>query len=583
MKTPELSTVNDILNSSNRYKAPVFQRFYVWGQTELNAIFDDLDAVAVDANGEASATRFLGAAVLQDIGKVAGAASPNEYLIVDGQQRLTTIYLLITSIAYHYMKNGDINAGNQVVSKYLIESGGPPHKGLPKVVPTLQDRDQLWSIFEEQLGDLNVEWNFRLDPRESSSKKKLADQWARIQQRFDDMFYDAEGHFLADELNLFLEKVVSGLQFVNIILDKSDDANLIFSKLNYQGIDLLLSDLVRNDVFGRFSKGDPKKAEDFYKKKWLPFEKLFPNKSLDQFFPIIAVIKFEGKVTLSSAFPKMQQSWLDSNMKAQDILNEFREYEEYFLALVKYRDISGLNSSLSEIVHSISLMPKTTVTWPYIIQLLRAAANKQVASNDALACLKLVEAFLARRAMIGNEPTGLHAVFKGLWKTAGADLEKAKSRIVTKTIKCPTDAELCAHLADNAVDTSKFIEFFFREYEKSVRQTDSADPPSNIDFTKEHILPGGSNIPRDWAHFSPDMHKRCKGLIGNLTPLSGRQNKASQNEEWPRKRSRYQGSNWHVTSKLGQRQIEQWTEDSIRERTQELVNWALCRWPNLVG
>ena len=107
MKDPDKNSVHDIFDGSIRYSAPVFQRYYVWGYEQLQALLDDIENAA-----DESSTQFVGAIVVQDFGKNGGSQSPNEYLMIDGQQRLTTIYLLLCGVVWCYLqKNKTIEAG----------------------------------------------------------------------------------------------------------------------------------------------------------------------------------------------------------------------------------------------------------------------------------------------------------------------------------------------------------------------------------------------------------------------------------------------------------------------------------------
>jgi Protein of unknown function DUF262 len=235
MKAPEKSTVHDLLNAANRYKAPVYQRYYVWKEEELIALFDDIENAT-----DSSVTEFIGAIVLQDIGKVASATSPTEYLIVDGQQRLTTLYLLLANLAALYKKHGKDKEAETIVYGYLTFGHGT-YKGWPKVVPTVQDRTQLWDLLSKHLPD--VEWEYGIDPGEPDSRRTgISDQWNRIHKMFESQFLSRSGKLLKKPLHVFQTNLLNYLDFVQITLEKDDDANVVFTKLNYRGQQLLLSE-----------------------------------------------------------------------------------------------------------------------------------------------------------------------------------------------------------------------------------------------------------------------------------------------------------------------------------------------------
>src|ERR1700722_6899770 len=101
MKTPIITNVHQLFADSARYKAPIFQRYYVWGKKEFTALCDDIE------NGDPAIGQFLGAIVLKDLGRPSGPSSPTSYLLIDGQQRLTTLYLVLLALAKMAAEVGD--------------------------------------------------------------------------------------------------------------------------------------------------------------------------------------------------------------------------------------------------------------------------------------------------------------------------------------------------------------------------------------------------------------------------------------------------------------------------------------------
>lgn len=130
MKQPEKNNLHDVFDGSVRYAAPVFQRYYVWGEDQLQALLDDVQTAAEDG------IQFIGAIVVQDFGKKGGNQSPNEYLIIDGQQRLTTIYLLLCGMVWSYLKHGKKDEASTLTQTYLAFSAGK-YNGMPKLLPTI--------------------------------------------------------------------------------------------------------------------------------------------------------------------------------------------------------------------------------------------------------------------------------------------------------------------------------------------------------------------------------------------------------------------------------------------------------------
>ena len=276
MKDPAKTDIHEIFDGSNRYQAPVFQRYYVWGKEELEALLDDVENAT-----DKSSTQFIGATVLQDLGKTGGSQSPNEYLMIDGQQRLTTIYLLICAIIWCYLRSRQEDKARTLAETYLAFNAGN-YRGMPKLIPTAQDRRQLYEILQNEVDC--VAWDFSAFPSDESSKRQgVIRQWENIKKHLSEAVYSKNGRLLKRKLESLSNNLLSHIEVVQIILEPSDDANSVFSKLNYLGIELALADLVRNDVFSRFDAAKMQEATKFYREHWMPFEKSFPKSSFDQY------------------------------------------------------------------------------------------------------------------------------------------------------------------------------------------------------------------------------------------------------------------------------------------------------------
>jgi hypothetical protein len=460
-----------------------------------------------------------------------------------------------------------------ISERYLAESYGK-WDGWPKLVPTLQDRRQLWELLEKELPDR--EWVFTEDPADDSSRKGIKRQWKRIVDRLNGMLFDGDGNLITSELENLFGKIQERLAFVQITLDMEDDANAIFGKLNAKGQPLGLSDLVRNEVFGRFRK--PEHAEAFHAKRWDSFEKQFPENWLDQYFTQFAYIKFRGDCTRAQAYPKLQSAWVSEKKDAYMILDELGEYVPEYTSLIEYDEIPGVPVDVNAYVDRFSRMPRTTVTWPFLMQLVHATRNGGIDKKKAASCLRMVESFLVRRAIVGWEPTGLHVIFKSLWHQSKGDPSRVMDKIVTRTIKYPYDDEILDSLTSEPVDRRAITPYVFQELERHIRAANKFDPAPKAKATLEHILPRAMSD--EWKkRFNKDEHAALVGTIGNLTPLSEKQNKSVKNDPWAEKKKRYKGSHWVVSQELAT--FPDWTAHVIRDRNRKIADWFVIRWPEL--
>lgn len=568
MKNPDKTNVHDTFDGSVRYSAPVYQRYYVWGDEPLQALLEDIENSGVE-----NLEQFIGATVVQDFGKKGGSQSPNEYLMIDGQQRLTTIYLLICGLAWSYMKGGRDEDATTLAQTYLAFAAGK-YKGMPKLLPTVQDRRQLFDILQNDI--TCIEWNLKGESiDEHSNRHGISSQWENIKWEFSELFFAEDGEFLKENIDEFYERLLSKIVFIQVTLEATDDANTVFSKLNYEGVKLSLSDLVRNDVISRVPDNCKDALDKFYDSTWKPFEKAFPRNSFDQYITIYSFIKFNGLISKSRAFPELQKKWITSNPIS--IVAEMNVYADLYCALVEYNPIKGINEQVGERVHRFSLMPKTTVTWPYILELLNACRDGVASKKQTLQCLSIVESFLVRRAIVGLEPTGLHAVFKGLWGKAGADPKKLKEKIVTGTIRCPNDQQIRETLSSGDMYSRKITKYLLIQRELHFNKENGYDNATE-DFTIEHVLP--QSLTADWLDwFNREDHKALLHTIGNLVPLTKGQNGRIKDLDWAKKKGVIKGSNWKITQNAAAART--WDKGQIQRRAKQFADWAVEEWPDI--
>ncbi|HWA27947.1 MAG TPA: DUF262 domain-containing protein [Lacunisphaera sp.] len=393
MKRPDTVNVSQLLKDTARYKAPVFQRYYMWGATQFDQLIEDIELA------DPSIGQFLGAIVLKDMGRESGPASPSVYLLVDGQQRMTTLYLLLlamASVAEDYKKKDDVDF---IWSNMLVEKSSNAYFGWPKLIPTLQDRHTFYKILDLALP--NADWDFSADPEDKKPREStaLTNQWERIRNHVAESVADTKGRFDRASFDQMLTAIQEQLKLINITLEANDDANAIFSRLNSRGVPLELSDLIRNEVFSKFGPKDGEKADSWFHKEWQPFEKTIPSKDLSAFFPVYAYIVLKGKVTKSAAFVALQGRWKKETPAT--ILADLKRYSPFFSSLSDYKPIASLPKSMNGQMERFSRMPRSRVTWPFIIEILRAVENEKLSKKNAARSLHMVESFLAGTIQLG--------------------------------------------------------------------------------------------------------------------------------------------------------------------------------------
>ncbi len=248
---------------------PLFQREYQWQvSSELQKFWIDIQSV-VDGEVDIS---FLGAIVLQ-VEKNGSAKSSRVYTVIDGQQRIKTFFLLLCSICDYATKNDLEDVARDLEKQYLI-SGLSAESGKAKLIPTIRDHANFNEVIKNISGS-----NIKLLPDTGSNDGPMILSFMYFSEMVEKFVEDAKGETKRDRLDNLTASILEKMEVVQIILDKSHNANEVFDRLNTAGRPLGIVDLVRNELFQTVSE-DYDKAHKLYNDLWWPFEKSF-EKSLD--------------------------------------------------------------------------------------------------------------------------------------------------------------------------------------------------------------------------------------------------------------------------------------------------------------
>ena len=210
------------------------------------------------------------------------------------------------------------------------------------------------------------------------------------------------------------------------------------------------------------------------------------------------------------------------------------------------------------------------------MRLLLALRKGDIDETNAAACLEVIESFLVRRSFLGLEPTGLHAVFKDLWKKAGADSEKVKRFVQTTTIEFPDDDRFIERIKSSDLYHRKLCVYVLEEYERSFTRGDvlKSFPPITVD----HVMPQSRS--GEWLNVvSEEEHQQYLHTWANLVPLSDKANSEKGSKSWFEVKQKLQHETVFSTTKSLIANHDEWGIDEIESRADTLANWAVKRWP----
>ncbi len=567
-------TLHQLFSADNVLQCPLFQRPYVWKKDNINKLWEDIDSVL---DGQCD-VRFLGALVF-DNESASTSSSPGSYWVIDGQQRLTTLYLSLCALSVVAREADAEDASDSLAEEYLLSRKSTSRQA-PKLSPTLRDTRQFNQIVLSSLaGKARVQ-----QARETGdSSGAMTDAYELIKRKVRERCLDSDGKASAAEVSRLREVLLERLEFVEIRLGQRHDANEVFDRLNKEGARLGIVDLVRNEVLKRL-KDDPQGADEIYASTWRPFETGFvsPESMEGYFFP--HALTRDSAITKSRTFNSLALRWQQNYgtnagpvEQVNAIMADLREHASIYRHLKDGAQLSGVSGQFGEALAALARMKAPTVTFPYLFSLHSAVISGSVESSAAAACTRIIESFLFRRALSGMEPTGLHAVFKGLWGVAGADPVKVRSSLETKTIKFPNDVEFSNAVRTAPMYSRKIRSFALLELERTFTSGDVLR--SFPEMTVDHLLPQSAK--GDWRdHFTQKEIDTWLHTWANLVPLSGKANSEKGSNSWQQARALLKTETVFSTTKRLLDEHENWTPSALEQRAKELVTWSLARWPD---
>ncbi len=557
MKADAMKLLDFIGKSQEKqFVIPIYQRVYSWEKEQCKQLWDDI--IKTGGNDQIEG-HFIGSIVFVHDGIY--TTNYNELLIIDGQQRLTTITLLFIALR-NYLNDEDEFlekfSRQKIQNRYLINSDEKGDKKF-KLILSEPDRDTLLSLIDKD----------RRKPSEPSLKImenfKLFEEWIRKN---------------TDKLKTIF-KGLDKLMVVEISLERGkDNPQLIFESMNSTGKDLTQTDLIRNYILMGL---EPEKQEIFYKKYWRAMEEVFKqNETLfNQFVRHYLTIKTREIPNINKVYEAFKRYQQERGIETEALLQDLQKYCGYFcqIAFKKEAD-KDLNKALGFLVDL-----EMDVIYPLLLELYSDYSDGVLSKQDFIPIIYLTESYICRRAVCGLGTNGLNKIFASFAKKINKDqyLESIKAHFLsleTTKGKFPKDSEFKNLFITIDFYSLKEKKYFFERLENF----DTKEPVNTKEYTIEHIMP--QTLTEEWerdlgGNFQA-IHDKYLHTIGNLT-LTGYNQKYSNNS-FQEKRDMEKGfkqSPLRLNQSL--KDLESFGEKEIEKRANDLADFALKIWtyPNL--
>jgi hypothetical protein len=572
---PQESSFFDLVSGDNVLSIPLFQRQYRWAQKNLDWLLEDIEDIKIGLTKSC----FLG--VIVCVSRGASPGRPIHWEIVDGQQRLTTLYLLLLAATEVAARKGVPAWAAGVIGTYLLVRPLADNPTNTKLVPSFADRAQFKKIWDgvmaipEVANHPNIVANLPRPPAPSGAETgAMSAQFGRMKRKIAKIFDDGG----QEAISRFVDITAGKLSAVSISLRDPLAAPKIFERLNNRAELVTVADLVRNEVFSKASD-DPAMAAHVFSNHWEPFSNHFAaiEGGLEKFLFPYGLILNKG-ATKADLFSNIRAHWA-SFPKPDAIISDMQKYVGTFSAIeLGQRDLT-MDPELQAALDRLHRLGKPSSIYAFVMRLCLAAKKEEVSAPEATAILGVIECFLFRRAICGIEPTGLHAVFKGLWfdlteglEAPGVTANAVHAAISSKpTVSWPDDAEFESAIKSGDLYNRKVVKYALREFEYS-REGESPED----DFQVEHVLPQAPT--EHWRAIFGERHEELVNCWANLLPLTGRMNIDAGQEPYETKREEYEKSIFATTREVQEKYLS-WSPVEIEMRSVEIASWAKSRWP----
>jgi uncharacterized protein with ParB-like and HNH nuclease domain len=473
-----------IIEGTKQYVVPLFQRSYSWDKKEWEILWNDLSDLC---KADKPRTHFIGSIVTMPTVSVPEGVT--KYLLIDGQQRLTTIFILLSFLRDRAKENGDEELSEEITNTLLVN----PYKkdsDYYKLLPTQADRISFQNLIKL---------------REASDQEQISKAYIFFRRKFQQSDIEIQT----------LKKVISNnLSVVSVVLGVDDDPHLVFESLNAKGRPLTQSDLIRNFFFMRIHMND---QEDIHASYWMPMQDSLDTNLTEYIRHFL--MKNGSWVKESDIYFALKE--LIGDEEALEHLKEISHFSEYYKKLLfpeKYENDVAIRRALSRI-NRIGL----TTAYPFLLSCYGAYDRGQIPHSQFLEVLGTLENFMIRR-FICNVPTNqLNKIFPPLYsqvqdRTSGSFVEGLQKILQFKDY--PKDSEFKARLLDARLygsnDRVAKAKLILETIEETYHHKEVVDFQK---LTVEHVLPQTltdswrNHLGEDWAQ----THELYLHVIGNLT------------------------------------------------------------------
>ena len=542
-----------ILKNATQFRVPVFQRDYSWGYDQSGQLFHDIVRI-----GEAGGGRphFIGAIVC--VATKSAVPGFEEWIVIDGQQRITTLMLLVAALRDHLEETRWVGSEDAPTPRMLEDHflHNQHSRGSRRYKLLLRGHDDA---------------TFRTIIDGNSQAESPASTSERIQEsylRFRELLASADPSVVY--------RGFTQLRIVNVTLDRGvDDPQLVFESMNSTGLALSQSDLIRNYLLMNLEE---QQQSDLYRQYWKPMEDVFRGRAseFDGFFRAYVSWRARREVRADAIYAEFRHYRDDRPQDIEDLLEDLRRCAHYYAAFLLGR--AGAWPRMREPLRRIRQLAGDPVAI-LVMRLFECHDRHQVMTEVEFSrCLGTIESYLLRRAICGWPPNSYGRVFANVAHSIREDhvFDSLGIALLNQWYPFPNDSQFRDALTTHDIFGKRACRFLLDILENH----GSKEPTPTSSLTIEHILP--RKLTPAWRKMlgngADESHATWLHRLGNLT-LTGYNSEYSNRPFLEKRdvRGGFRQSALRLNALI--RDQECWTEDQIESRGKALAKQAREIWP----
>lgn len=557
MKIESGRMLNDYIEPNKKqYCIPVFQRDYAWTEEQCTKLFEDIVMAY-----KKDRPHFCGSFVYAPLGSKKHIDS---YIIIDGQQRFTTLYILIKALA----DSADDDRDKDALQRYLYNEDkfdryGLDEKSKLKLKPVKTDNNQLLLLMSG-----------KIEQMDKSRRGIIYHNYMLFMQLIKSFLEESSANSVL-MINDGIEKLICA----DIRLDTDDNAQEIFERINSTGIKLGLADLIRNYIL--MTDTD---QERLYEEYWLTVQNLLPDKLLDNFFIDYLNMKSDGFVKESEAYKSFKQVYVEGKYDNEKMLQEILHYAKQYYVFCY--GSSDFGAEVNKALAGLRKLKQTTV-YLFLFRVFDDYENGIINKNELARVLKMLLSYSIRRLVCEIGSNTLRGLYKTLYGRVFEQKENKNtyydslvSFFLQQTSKntIPSDNEFVTALQEkNLYSKNALCKYLLCAIENQGKETLDTE-----NLSIEHIMPQNKNLSMSWQKMLGEnwqsVHEKYLHTLGNLT-LTG-YNSELGDKPFEKKKEKLEETITHIAVLYSDvKDKSEWNSVNMEKRAKRLAEIILKLFP----